>query len=112
VNIEKTKGKQTDQRIDANNRMAVVVNIAFVLPVPVVHLVVILVEVWRIVADTENHPEKIFGFIPEGIIHYFAVVKIFEDIGGGPVGVIVGIKEKHPDTGQNFHNKNPANHSG
>jgi len=89
--IEIPEREHTHHRIDADDGMAVVVYVAFVNTVPVIHLVVILVKIGRIVTNAEDHLKKILRPFPQCINHYFAVVEIFENIGSGPVGVIVGV---------------------
>lgn len=98
--IEIPEGEHTHHRIDADDGMTVVVYVAFVNPVPVVHVVVILVKIGRIVTNAEDHLEKILRLFPQGIDHYFAVVEIFENISGGPVGVVEGVNKIHKYPGK------------
>ncbi len=74
-------GKKPDGSIKADYGMAVVIEVTLVHPVPVVHLVVVLVEMGGIVIDAKEHLEIVGRVVPQGIKHYFAIVKILKHIG-------------------------------
>jgi len=105
MHVEIAEREDPHQGIDADNGVAVVVYVAFVNPVPVVHLVIILVKIRSIVLYAEDHFKKIHRFRPQRIVHHFAVVEILENISGGPVAVVVGVNEIHKYSRQYFQNK-------
>ena len=74
-------GKKPYGSIKADYGMAVVIEVTLVYTVPVVHLIVVLVEVRRIVIDAKEHLEIVGRMVPQGIEHYLAIVKILKHIG-------------------------------
>ena len=91
MNLVETQGKDPEESVETDYGMAVVVEIAFVLPHPVVHEAVIPVEIRRVIADSAHHPEEIYRVLTECIVHHLAVVEIFEDVGSCSIGIIIGI---------------------
>src|ERR1051326_1008646 len=90
--------------------MAVVVNIALELAVPVIHVRIIYpVKIGVVVSNGEKHAHVIRRMFPQGIVHHFAVVKIFVDVSRAAVGVIISVDppqrypEKYLDAKQRSH---------
>jgi hypothetical protein len=105
MHVEIAKGKQAQGGVEAYDGVAVVVDVAFEHPVPVVHVFVIEIEIGRIVAYAGQHFEIIQRMFPQGVVHYLTIVEIAEDVGGGAVGVIISIDEVHQQAGSYLQDK-------
>jgi hypothetical protein len=99
MNVIVSERKNSQNCIQAYDGVTVVVDIAFKHPEPIVHLVVVIIKVRGVVLDAEKHFEKVNGFVPQSVIHYFTIIKILENIRGSPVSVIVGVQKIHAHTG-------------
>jgi hypothetical protein len=86
-----TERKEAGERIESYYGVAIIVEVAVILPGPIVHLNIILIIISTVVSHTEKHMHEIGWMSADGIKEYFAVVKIFEDICCTPVFVIKGV---------------------
>lgn len=80
------------QGIEPDNRMAIIIDIAFELTIPIIHVAVIIgVEIRRIITNAKEHFEKVGRVGPKRVIHYLTVVEIFKNICRRAVGVVGGV---------------------
>lgn len=98
MNIIEPEAEQPENGIQPDNSMAVVINVAFVHPVPVIHLVIVHVKMWLIVVYAGKHPEIISRICKQRIIHHLAVVEILKDIGRRPVRIKIGVHQIYHKT--------------
>ena len=103
--IEGTKWEKPQHRVDPDDGMAVIVQIAFELTIPVVHGGIVGSEFRGVIVDAEEHPEKMFRVWKKRIEHYLAVIIVFENVRRFSVGVIIGVDKVQGQPGKDFQKK-------
>ena len=91
MHIVIAKRKKSYQCVESDNGMTVVVDAAVHLPCPKMHVRIIGIKFGSVISNPGNNFKKMNGVFPENIKNNFAVVEVFINICGGPIGIIKSI---------------------